>query len=201
MPGLRAAAPLLAIALLLVASAPPARAQNDTARLLSLRDAWAGLNMFWIGSCPGECATWPFVTWVPGPAPPQFVEGMYVRPVIASANLGSDLSGFDSRGILGQGSASGIPWPTGPPLSLTAISNLSLVLWTLPQLKFLYASVTSPLPSSHPTQESERAKPLVLTGGRSHPPLAHRAPACELPVSRRLPSAIPPAFDLSGALW
>ena len=97
MPGLRAAAPLLAIALLLVASAPPARAQNDTARLLSLRDAWAGLNMFWIGSCPGECATWPFVTWVPGPAPPQFVEGMYVRPVIASANLGSDLSGFDER--------------------------------------------------------------------------------------------------------
>ena len=147
-------------------------------------------------------ATWPFVTWVPGPAPLQFVEGMYVRRVIASANLASDLSGLDLRGILGPGSAGGIPWPTGPPLSLTAISYLSLVLWTLLLLKFLYASVTSPLPSSHPMQESERAKPLMLTGGCGPPPLTHRAPACELPVSRHLHSAIPPAFfDLSGALW
>lgn len=122
MPPHGAAPALVALALLLVAAAPSARAADDYALVLGIRNAWPALNAKWIGGCPAECTTsWPFLTWIPGPSPPQFVQGMYVPRVIASSDIPSDLSGLDARGALGSGNGSAIPWPNGSRLSLCLI--------------------------------------------------------------------------------
>lgn len=128
MPPHGAAPALVALALLLVAAAPSARAADDYALVLGIRNAWPALNALSVGSCPAECTTWPFLTWIPGPSPPQFVQGMYVPRVIASFDIPSKLSGLDARGVLGPGNGSAIPWPTGSRLSLGLILIVSRAL-------------------------------------------------------------------------
>ena len=119
---------------LLIIQAHYTRAQ-DHAALINIRSAWDGLNQTWAGSCPGACATWPYITWESN-TNFSFVTGLCVTlsgraEFIVHSSL-TLISNFDSYSLGAPNlSTASAPWAWPS------------ALWSLPKLNSLYASPSS----------------------------------------------------------